>query len=103
MRSKLYTLAGKKHPDVDFYVVNGISNGKNDALAFGKLVQHELNVMHNNRHGLLDIIDFGVEKLGFFSGACYDRRKETYVNLCEEPYQEALKKVKGFYYMRDNE
>ncbi len=74
-RSQLYTIAGKKHLDVDFYLVNGIFNDKNEALKAGRLIQNELNgyevkVMHNNTHGFLDLIDFAAEKMGISTRVC---------------------------------
>ncbi len=84
-RSQLYVLEGKKHPDVDFYFANGILNDKNDAVSAGKYIQKQLNgyevkVMHNNTHGLLDLVDFAFEKLGFSTGVCHtfhDELKNT--------------------------
>lgn len=74
-RSRVYTLEGKKLPDVEFLVMNGILNSKKDALSFGKLVQEELNgaevkVLYNNTHGALDFIDFAIEKMGISTRVC---------------------------------
>ena len=85
-RSQLYVLEGKQHPDVDFYFANGILNNKKDALNAGKYIQKQLNgyevkVMHNNTHGLLDLVDFAFEKLGFSTGVCHTFHDELKITL----------------------
>ena len=86
--SKMYTLPGKIHPDVDFYFINGILNSKEDALAAGHVVQdllhgYQVNVLHNSSHGALDLFDFAIEKLGFSTNVClqlYNRLKTSLDN-----------------------